>query len=440
MKKAPTAESKDDKLAKRPQKTTGQNRDLDPVPDEKPTGKTAEVSTGARPPPVSRSAYAIQCLPDKELRQKSLATLQQLYGNAYATQVADRVSGVDIQRWKPGQTGSGGQTITKPTGPLSAGGGVTPTKPTQGVPATGAGPASPKGKPTAATGPAPPPVVKLPVQTAAVAQDAINRTFGQVARRRLVSGQLHVLRDQTATLDQYDLVSIRNGVVNPDTGQAWKKGDAYKYFLRRGGGLNGFADGNDVYVCATTAEPTVTIHEILHVNTAPTFRATAGDAINEGTTQRFATRALRESGHSTANVGNVYPRERDIVNRLVKIVSERVLEIAYFNTPQLLVNTYDSLMGPRAFMILKRTLKGTDAGFQAAQRLLQPPSIQTRVRLANALLDWWVSDADLDHFERIWNSSDVATQAAIRESVTPRVNSLTSLRQRFRLMRILASG
>ncbi|MCA9989183.1 MAG: hypothetical protein KDE59_32985, partial [Anaerolineales bacterium] len=69
-------------------------------------------------------------------------------------------------------------------------------------------------------------------------------------------------------------------------------------------------------------------------------------------------------------------------------------------------------------------------------RILRPPSAQTRIALINTLLDWWVSDTDLDHVERIYMSANTSDRAAIRTAIEPRLTSLTSLGQRFRLMAV----
>ena len=63
-------------------------------------------------------------------------------------------------------------------------------------------------------------------------------------------------------------------------------------------------------------------------------------------------------------------------------------------------------------------------------------SAQTRIALINTLLDWWVSDTDLDHVERIYMSANTSDRAAIRTAIEPRLTSLTSLGQRFRLMAV----
>ena len=122
------------------------------------------------------------------------------------------------------------------------------------------------------------------------------------------------------------------------------------------------------------------------------------------------------------------------------IIGEGTLQNAYFNTPSILVQTYESLMGARSFAVLKRTLNDTAAGYTAAQRLLRPPSAATRIAAINTLLDWWVSDNDLDIIESIFMAANAGDRATIRAAVEPRAISLTSLGQRFRFRAILTHG
>jgi hypothetical protein len=277
----------------------------------------------------------------------------------------------------------------------------------------------------------------MPTLQTTFARDILQRNFGRAAGgRTFVTGNITIVPNNDALLAQYDRIQIENNVINRDTGVKWVAGDKKRSNARRGFRTNAFAYQGSIWIDATQTDPTATVHEMLHVNTASGFLSTCGRVINEGTTQRLALQAVRSSGHSVAGSERTYVQEQAIVTRLIPIVSEAVLQNAYFNNPSALVETYESLMGASAFAVLKRTLNDTPEGYTAAQRILRPPSAATRVALINTLLDWWVSDADLDHIERIYMSANTGDRAAIRRAIEPRLISLTSLGQRFRLRAI----
>ncbi|MCA9988632.1 MAG: hypothetical protein KDE59_30205, partial [Anaerolineales bacterium] len=339
---------------------------------------------------------------------------------------------------------AGEQPMPEPAGTdaIAEGGGTSGGGTTGGgaaAPAGGTTPAAAPGTTTGGTTPAAPRELSMPTLQTTFARNAIQNTFGRAAGgRNFVTGNITIVADNTALCAQYDRIQIRNGVTNRDTGVAWVAGDKARWNQRRGFRTNAFAYEGNIWIDATQTDPTATVHEMLHVNTASSFLSTVGRVINEGTTQRFALRVIRNSGHSVAGSERTYVQEQGIVNQLVAIISEGVLENAYFNNPQALVDTYESLLGASSFAVLKRTLNDTAAGYTAAGRILRPPSAQTRIALINTLLDWWVSDTDIDHVERIYVSANTSDRAAIRTAIEPRLTSLTSLGQRFRLMAVFS--
>jgi hypothetical protein len=271
----------------------------------------------------------------------------------------------------------------------------------------------------------------------AYAQEALQRAFGGVAGRQIITGTIHVVANQAALYAEYDRICIENNVTNSDTGQVWQTGDLARYNAARNLRTNAFAWEGEIWVDATQTDPTATVHEMLHVNTASAFRGLVGEAINEGMTQRLAVRAVLATGQSVAGSENTYQQEQGVVNALVGVVGEGVLQNAYFNNPDMLVTAYEEVMGERSFEILKRTLNGTAQGFTAALAILQPPSVTQKIAAINSLLDWWVSDNDLTIVESIVSTCSPADKATIAAAIQPRITSLTDLGQRTRLRVIL---
>jgi hypothetical protein len=208
------------------------------------------------------------------------------------------------------------------------------TSPPPLLPATGgAGAAT---APPAA--PASPPAMSL-----AAAQQVLTSSYGTV--KQIVPGNIVLLEGRPALWARYD--QITKGRTNPYVApnRPWQDGDAQQYIP----GLEGFADSDThtVYIDAHSPLPTVTAHEMLHINTAPDFRGRVGETVNEGTTEYLALKALTAAGVSTAGTGGAvaYPTQRTIVQSLIGLVGEGTLIQAYFGGAEQLVATYEALEG-----------------------------------------------------------------------------------------------
>jgi hypothetical protein len=460
-----------------PAAKTGSNRRETPRQDKAPAELEQQpelpdplnLAAGeGQPPPLDQVAQSLRG--DRASRQRRFASIQRRYGNAFAARVAQRANqpGPVIQRHPPGTQvlggtatveggagGTAGQAAPQPAGgqapPQPAGGqtppqpagGQTPPQPAGGQTtpaANGAGPsqAGPTAQDTpSGGGGAQPATLGMPTLQVAYAQEALQQAFGGVAGRQIITGQIHVVRDQAALYAEYDRICVENNVTNSDTGQVWQTGDLARYNAARNLRTNAFAWEGEIWVDATQTDPTATVHEMLHVNTASAFRGLVGEAINEGMTQRLAVKAVQATGQSVAGSENTYQQEQGVVNAMVAIVGEGTLQNAYFNNPDMLVTGYEAVMGPRSFEVLKRTLNGTAQGFTAALAILQPPSVTQKIAAINTLLDWWVSDADLTIVESIVSTCSDADKAAIATAIQPRITSLTDLGQRTRLRVIL---
>lgn len=349
-----------------------------------------------------------------------------------------------------GASPAGGAAGSAPAGPTAAGGGAAPGPAAAGPAAApgGAGPApaGPAAAPgttpapgagPAATGPSPT-ELSMPTLQTAYAQNALQRAFGSVAGRTMITGNITILADMTALYREYDRIQIENNVTNRDTGVTWVYGDKLRWNDARGFRTNAFAYNGSIWIDATQTDPTATVHEMLHVNTAAGFLTMVGRAVNEGITQRLALRAVQSTGNSVVGSEFTYVQEMRVVDALVRVIGDGNLVNSYFNDPNILVTTYNAVMGENTFNILKRTLNAdSQEGYDAAVRLLQPPTIEQKVSLVNALLDWWVSDNDLDLIERIVSTCSDEDRARIAKAIQPRYNSLGSFGQRIRLRIIL---
>lgn len=332
-----------------------------------------------------------------------------------------------------GGTGSGGTTGT--TTPPS-----TPTS----TPTTEGGTGSTPEAETGTTGPTPT-TLTMPTLQTAFAQEALQSSFGSVAPSPIITGNITVVENQDALYAVYDRWMIANNRTNRDTGRVWQMGDKARWNARRGVRTNAFAEpdpSTNIFIDATQTDPTATVHEMLHVNTAAGFTLAVGRAINEGITQRFATQAIAATGNALTGSENTYQQEQRVVAQLILVVGEDVIRRSYFNDANILIEAYNAVMGADTFALLKSTLApDTTAGYDAAVRMLVPPSLEQKLNSINAILDgWWVSGDDLTMIERIVSTCSDSQKMEIWQRVSPRVNELWFEWKRDRLRQILNVG
>jgi hypothetical protein len=172
--------------------------------------------------------------------------------------------------------------------------------------------------------------------TLAGAEKILKGAYSDV--KSIVPGKVEVLADRQACWDKYDEVCMADKLTNPDTGKEWAKGDAKK----RSPGLDGFAWKGVVYVSGETTLVTATAHEMLHNNTAAGFRSAVGEAVNEGTTEMLAIKALKAAGVTGPSA---YPKQVEIVNAIAAFVGEDKLTKAYFSGVGTLTAAYDAARG-----------------------------------------------------------------------------------------------
>ena len=436
---------------------------------------------------IQTVAGHLQRLPNPQLRTQQFSAIQQRRGNAYAARVARQLQHGAIQRHPPGtellpHAGAADEQVQDPASapapetadpstpatPAPAENGSTAPTPADNTPAvqppavdsadpsTPATPAPAENEstapppavqppavdsadttPTAPAAPTPAPATPVAGATLQLAysQNALQQAFGGVAAKPIIQGNITIVVGEAAILAAYDTANI--GRHNAVTNAPWVAGDAVRNFKNQGSRLNGFADAGRIWIDSTTTDPTTTVHEMLHINTASTFRATVGEVINEGMTERLAVQAVSAQGSSVVGSENTYAPQRNVVNKLIAIVGERTMQQAYFNGGQTFIEVYNRLMGSNSFTALKRLLDPLPPLYTAADAVLQAPSASQRIATINALLDWWVSDNDLTIVQGVFSAANEADRESIRQAIQPRITSLNNTGQRARLRAIL---
>jgi hypothetical protein len=409
------------------------------------TGSSLVAGAGTPADTVQTVARSVQQLPNSHLRTQSFTAIQNRRGNAYAARIARQIHNTPVQRHPEGtavlpQAEAVNEQIQEPaTAPApETAAPETPSSPTapeqtSSTPAADQAtvtPAAPTG-----SGPAPATPVAGATLQLAYSQSALQSAFGGVATRPIIQGNITIVSGEAAILAAYDTANL--GRHNAVTNAPWVVGDAKRNFKDQGSRLNGFADAGRIWIDSTTTDPTTTVHEMLHINTASTFRATVGEVINEGMTERLAVQAVRAQGDSIVGSENTYAPQRASVEKLIGIVGERTMQTAYFNGGQTFIEAYNRIMGSNSFTALKRLLDPLPPNYTAADAVMQPPSATQRIAAINALLDWWVSDNDLTVVQAVFSAASESDKATIRTAIQPRITSLSDLGQRTRLRAIL---
>lgn len=403
--------------------TTTSQEDLVFLPQE------ASFETEGAASPEDRLSNSLQKMPSEQLARQNLVSAQRLTGNALAARAVQRVNQDPalIQRHPPGAPLLGGTAIAPGGG--GEGGGPTPApagENTEESAATAAEPAATEttgegdtttdetggaggtttGETSGAGAPAPA-VVSMPTLQTAYAQNAIQSAYGEVAGRSLITGNITIVPDQDALYAEYDRICIAAGVINSDTGVVWVEGDLDRRDNRRGLRTNAFAYQGSIWIDATQTDPTATVHEMLHVNTAPNFLENVGRAINEGITQRLAVQAVQATGESVTGSESTYVEEQRVVEALVGVIGESNIVSSYFNDPNIMINTYNTLMGTDAFTALKTTLNAdTQEGYDAAVGILQPISFEVKLALIQIYLSPLFGLMDVPRVEIIISTCD----------------------------------
>ncbi len=418
------------------------------------------LEPGSEPPTIQSMADKLRTTWGAEARQQTFGKIQRHFGNTYASRLAAEVhagstdtnviqrhpAGADLVPEAPAaeegleearegslpsapRTGEGGGT-TEEEGETAAvaepGTEAEATPGTEGETRTGTeAEAGTEAGTEAAEGEEAPAPVLGPTMTVAFSQQALQDAFGDVASSEIIPGNITVVSNQDELYAAYDQWCIDHNVTNEDTGTTWVAGDLARYNAARGLRTNAFAEpepGTNIWIDASGTDPTATVHEMLHINTASGFRAAVGEIVNEGTTQRLAVRAVQATGSSVAGSENTYQREQEVVEGIANIVGDDVVTNAYFNGAENLISTYEDLVGETGWTILKALLDANN--FDTANVLLRNSASRARIRQINRLLEGWVGESDLAGIEEVYNSSSAPEKEAIRAAIEPRTHEV----------------
>lgn len=261
--------------------------------------------------------------------------------------------------------------------------------------------------------------------TTAFAQQALTDAFGEVAGGAIVPGNITVVPNIGALYAAYDQWCIDHGVNKAD-GSAWQAGDAAADDAASGTRMNAFAEpvpGTNIWVDATGTDPTATVHEMLHINTAAGFRAAVGEIVNEGVTQRLAVRAVSQAGESVAGSENTYQREQEVVRALADLVGDGIITSAYFGGANTMISQYNTVVDDEnGWAVLKALMDAND--FAAALTLLRDTAARINIAGVNELLSGWVDDEDLAGIQAIYDGSSDPVKTAIRTAVEPQTHEV----------------
>jgi hypothetical protein len=261
------------------------------------------------------------------------------------------------------------------------------------------------------------------------AQEILQSAYGTT--HKIVPGTLVMLADQNACWAKYD--EVTKGRPNPFSKQPWKNGDAKQYLP----GLNGFAENGTVYIMQTSKLPTVTMHEMLHINTANGFRAAVGETVNEGTTEYLARKAATGAGVAVEGTGVAvaYRTQRAAVEKLIKLVSEDTLKSAYFGGADKLIASYEELQGPGSWATFKRAAESMDTAAIETATTTSPEGLVKRI---DQLFDWVVSDSDMAQIEYIYRQAGAA-QPQVADAIRKRIPDLMDMGRRAHLRAVIGS-
>ena len=206
------------------------------------------------------------------------------------------------------------------------------------------------------------------------AQKILQGSFGDI--KSIVPGTIVVLANQAACSAMYDKVCAAAGIFSPfppvdgSATPLWQAGDRARIDERDGIIIEGFAWEGVTYVNGESTLVTVTAHEVLHNNTGPDFRATAGETFNEGVTEILARAACEAAGIPVPHI-TAYPTQISLTQKLIDFVGMSVVQQAYFGNVQTLVDAYTSIAAG-TWVSLKGAAEALDAAMVDAALTPKP--------------------------------------------------------------------
>lgn len=419
---------------------------------------------------------AVMRAPNATLRQTVFRRYQARHGNFKATALVYRLtSRGTIQRHPAGAVSAPGK-VGPAAAEVSGGGTPIPFKPDPNAPSNNANNAAPGNAapgsapgpaPSGGSAPAPAPAAPAPASApgqapgqqpagqapgsggtqfgtsgnttttgsgsvsgstmqATTAQKILQDKFGKVAGQPITGGKITIVDGKAALYALIDQFSIQDGDKTPD-GKPWENGFAEKYIEGR---VLGFArkDGS-IYIDKTGTDPTIMVHEMLHVNASKAWQAAMPTSVDEGVTEDLAIQAVTSAGFSASGSESTYPKEREVVGLMAGVVGMGTVTAAYFNGPTSMQAAYEAVMGAGTFAAFIKAM--SSGNLDKAKKLLRKaPNYVDKV---NDLLDGWVSDADVEEIIRLYGLVADDEKAKIRAAVSARVTELNNMGQRARL-------
>ncbi|MFQ5434525.1 MAG: hypothetical protein ACE5FD_06585 [Anaerolineae bacterium] len=292
------------------------------------------------------------------------------------------------------------------------------------------------------------PIPKLPSPKArrAKALEILKKAYGGLIKQE---SKVNGVDSEAALRQHYDNSMIRQGKVfreSDDSTRPWQAGDSSKH-SGMSGEFPGFYDPStgQIYI-DLSKEPdqqvATLVHEMLHANTAGDFLSTLGKSIDEGMTENLTKKAFAKSGYSAPS--GFFEGEVAMVGRLSGMFGENTMMYAYFGGTAVLRSMMDAVMDQPMFDRFAREMRRNNTAWlnlflEQYEQALQGSEIDKKIAAISALLDWWVSDEDLDQIENIWRGVAPDEKPHIRAAINPRITSLSDHGQRARLRGILGS-
>ncbi len=292
------------------------------------------------------------------------------------------------------------------------------------------------------------PIPKLPDPEArrAKALEILKKAYGGLIKQE---SKVNGVNSEAELRQNYDQSMMRQGKVfreSDDSTRPWQAGDSSQH-PQMSGEFPGFYDpsSGQIYIDlgkGPDQQVATLTHEFLHANAAGDFLSTLGKTIDEGMTERLAQQAFVKNGYSPPS--GFFAGAVASVGRLSGMFGENTMMYAYFGGTAVLRSTMDAVMGEAIFDRFAREMRRNNQGwlaifFRRYEQALQGSEVDKKIAAINSLLDWWVSDADLDHIENIWRGVVPDQKPHIRAAIMPRITSLSDHGQRARLRAILGS-
>ncbi len=294
----------------------------------------------------------------------------------------------------------------------------------------------------------PEPIPKLTDAKArgALALDVLKKAYGGLIKKE---SKVNGLDNESKLRSEYDAAMARQGRVFKETDgttRPWAAGDSSKHPAVTGD-FPGFYDPSTGSVYIDLSRPpdeqvATVAHELLHANAAGDFESTLGRNVDEGMTESLTIKAFSKAGYGAAS--GFFGGQVAMVGKLSAMFGENTMMMAYFHGASILRSMMDATLEEGTFERFAIEVRANNSGwldafFNRWREAMGGSELDKKIAAINGLLDWWVSDADLESIQNIWHGSTEDEKRQIRYAIQPRVSDLTDHGQRARLRAILGS-